>query len=74
MTIRLLLMAASYGLFRTLYDLYRVIRADKVSGDRPDFLPPPEGANVRAPKNPPLGGLSAEAQVEFDGSALSQVP
>jgi hypothetical protein len=74
MIIRLLLVAASYGLFRTLYDLYQLVRAEPVSGDRPDFLPPPEGANVRAPKNPPLGGLSAEARVEFEGSAVSQVP
>jgi hypothetical protein len=74
MIIRLLLMAASYGLFRTLYDLYRAVTADTVSNDRPDFLPPPEGAGVRSPKTPPLGGLSAEARVESEGSAFSQVP
>ncbi len=69
----LLLVAAAYGFFCALYDLYRVFQLN-TSGERLDFLPPQEGATVRAPKKPLPGGRAAEAEVEADGSAVSQVP
>lgn len=69
----LLLTAAAYGFVCASYDIYQILRFE-VSGARPDFLPPQEGAAVRVPKTPLPSGGAVEAEVELDSSAASQIP
>lgn len=69
----ILLITATYGLACAMYDLYRVLtnKIDRI--DRPDFLPPSNGATVRVPKTPLPGGNTIAAAIS-DGSAISQTP
>jgi hypothetical protein len=68
----LLLVAAAYGSCCAVYDIFQF--SMNTNSARPDFLPPQEGATVKAPKTPLSGGSAAEAEIEIDGNAVSQVP
>lgn len=78
MTILYFLLAAttiyvSYCLMIAIYVLYEILTTTRYPQDRPDFLPLPDGATVKSPKTPALGGNMAAAAI-IDGSAVSQTP
>jgi hypothetical protein len=74
MTILYLLLAtAIYGFAIAIYDVYRVLTTKIDRRDRPDFMPPSDGATVGAPKTPSPGGNMAAATI-IDGTPISQTP